>query len=53
VLGWIYEANKGLASGGPEDETANEYKVRIETERKAKVKAQIDRNTAQNSGVPW
>tara|TARA_R100000655_G_scaffold35453_1_gene68970 strand:+ start:2329 stop:2712 length:384 start_codon:yes stop_codon:yes gene_type:complete len=53
VLGWIYEANKGSKSGGPEDETAAEYKTRIETERTAKVQAQIDRKAAQSEGVPW
>ena len=47
VLGWIYEANK------EGDETADEYKARIEAERTAKVQAQIDRNTAQSEGVPW
>lgn len=47
VLSWIYEANK------EGDETANEYKARIESERTAKVQAQIDRKAAQSSGVPW
>ena len=47
VLGWIYEANK------KGDETADEYKARIEAERTAKVQAQIDRRAAQSSGVPW
>jgi len=47
VLGWIYEANKA------EDETAEEYKARIESERTAKVQAQIDRKAAQSNGVPW
>jgi len=47
VLGWIYEANK---SG---DETADEYKARIEAERTAKVQAQIDRKAAQSDGLPW
>ena len=47
VLGWIYEANK------EGDETASEYKARIETERTAKVQAQIDRAAAQSTGVPW
>ena len=53
VLGWIQEANKGTATGGPEDETAAEYKTRIETERTAKVQAQIDRKAAQSDGLPW
>ena len=39
VLGWIYEANK------EGDETADEYKARIESERTAKVQAQIDRKS--------
>jgi len=47
VLGWIYEANK------EGDETADEYKTRIESERTAKVQAQIDRKAAQSDGVPW
>ena len=53
VLGWIWEANKGPTSGGPEDETADEYKARIEAERTAKVQAQIDRKAAQSDGLPW
>tara|TARA_R100001079_G_C4393852_1_gene128445 strand:+ start:207 stop:575 length:369 start_codon:yes stop_codon:yes gene_type:complete len=53
VLGWIYDANKGPTSDGPEDETADEYKTRIETERTAKVQAQIDRKAAQSDGLPW
>ena len=47
VLGWIWEANKEA------DETADEYKARIEAERTAKVQAQIDRNATQATGVPW
>ena len=47
VLGWIWEANK------EGDETAEEYKARIEAERTAKVQAQIDRKAAQSTGVPW
>ena len=46
VLGWIYEANK------EGDETASEYKARIEAERTAKVQAQIDRKAAQSDGLP-
>ena len=53
VLGWIYDANKGPTSGGPEDETADEYKARIEAERTAKVQAQIDRKASQSDGLPW
>jgi|TARA_R100000149_G_C5821206_1_gene100459 hypothetical protein len=53
VLGWIYDQNKGPSTGGPEDETAAEYKARIEAERTAKVQAQIDRNATQATGVPW
>ena len=47
VLGWIWEANK------EGDETAAEYKARIEAERTAKVEAQIQRNATQATGVPW
>ena len=47
VLGWIWEANK------EGDETAAEYKARIEAERTAKVQAQIDRKAPQAPGVPW
>ena len=47
VLGWIWEANK------EGDETASEYKARIEAERTAKVEAQIERNATQATGVPW
>tara|TARA_R100000231_G_scaffold116027_1_gene86450 strand:+ start:3148 stop:3492 length:345 start_codon:yes stop_codon:yes gene_type:complete len=47
VLGWIWEANK------KGDETAAEYKARIEAERTAKVEAQIERNATQATGVPW
>ena len=47
VLGWIWEQNK------EGDETAAEYKARIEAERTAKVQGQIDRAATQASGVPW
>tara|TARA_Y100000356_G_scaffold129785_1_gene131259 strand:- start:54 stop:395 length:342 start_codon:yes stop_codon:yes gene_type:complete len=47
VLGWIWEQNK------ESDETSAEYKARIEAERTAKVQAQIDRKSAQSTGVPW
>ena len=42
VLGWIWEQNK------EGEETAAEYKARIEAERTAKVQAQIDRKAAQS-----
>jgi len=47
VLGWIWEQNK------EGDETAAEYKARIEAERTAKVEAQIERKATQATGVPW
>ena len=47
VLGWIWEQNK------EGDETAAEYKARIEAERTAKVQGQIDRAATQATGVPW
>jgi len=47
VLGWIWEACK------EGEETAEEFKARIESERTAKVQAQIDRKAAQATGVPW
>jgi hypothetical protein len=47
VLGWVWEACK------EGDETAEEFKARIESERTAKVQAQIDRKAAQADGVPW
>ena len=47
VLGWIWESAK------EGDETAEEFKARIEAERTAKVQAQIDRKSAQATGVPW
>ena len=53
VLGWIYDQNKGPITGGPEGETADEYKARIEADRTAKVEAQITRNATQATGVPW
>ena len=53
VLGWIWEANKGQGQFTDDDETADEYKARIETERTAKVQAQIDRKAAQSDGLPW
>ena len=53
VLGWIWEANKGQGQFTDDDETADEYKARIEAERTAKVQAQIDRKAAQSDGLPW
>ena len=47
VLGWVYDS---LKEG---DETAAEAKKRIEDERTAKVQGQIDRASANSSGVPW
>ena len=47
VLGWVYNS---LIDG---DETAAEAKARIEADRTAKVQAQIERNAAQENGVPW
>ena len=47
VLGWIWAQNK------EGDETAAEYKARIEAERTAKVEAQITRNATEATGVPW
>jgi len=52
VLGWIQEANKGPITGGPENETAAEYKARIESERTAKVQSQIDK-AKQSDELPW
>ena len=47
VLGWIWESAK------EGEETAEEFKARIESERTAKVQAQIDLKAAQANGVPW
>lgn len=47
VLGWVYDS---LVEG---DETADEAKTRIETDRTAKVQGQIDRAAAQSEGMPW
>jgi len=47
VLGWIYDS---LKKGS---ETAAQAKKRIEDNRKARVQGQIDRATAQATGVPW
>ena len=47
VLSWVYD------SLTEDDETATEAKERIEKDREAKVQGQIDRASAQASGVPW
>ena len=47
VLGWIWTS---LIEGS---ETAAEAKARIEANRTARVQGQIDRATAQATGVPW
>lgn len=47
VLGWVYDS---LIDG---DETADEAKARIESDRIAKVEAQVTRKTAQATGLPW
>jgi hypothetical protein len=52
VLGWVYSSLIQQKEDGS-DETAAEAKARIEAERTAKVQGQIDRATANSSGVPW
>lgn len=47
VLGWVYNSQ---IEG---DETADEAKARIETNRQEKVTAQVARKTAEAHGVPW
>ena len=47
VLGWVYDS---LKEG---DETAEEAKARIESNRTGKVQGQIDRKASQASGTPW
>ena len=47
VLGWVYTS---LTEG---EETADEAKARIETNRTGKVQGQIDRASAQADGTPW
>ena len=46
VLGWVHDS---LIEG---EETADEAKTRIETDRTAKVQGQIDRAAAQSEGMP-
>lgn len=47
VLGWVYNS---LIEG---DETAEEAKVRIEADRKAKVTAMVARKNSDTEGMPW
>lgn len=47
VLGWVYDS---LREG---DETADEAKARIETDRTDKVDAQIAKNANTSTGKPW
>ena len=47
VLGWVYNS---LIEG---DETADEAKARIETNRTGKVQGQINRANTTASGTPW
>jgi hypothetical protein len=52
VLGWVYSSLIKQKEDG-EQETAAEAKARIEADRTAKVQGQIDRATANSTGVPW
>ena len=47
VLGWVYTS---LIEG---EETADEAKARIETDRASKVQKQIDAAATTATGVPW
>jgi len=47
VLGWVYNS---LIEG---EETAEEAKARIETDRASKVQKQIDAAATTASGTPW
>jgi len=47
VLSWVYDS---LIEA---DETADQAKARIETDRTGKVTAQIARNSSTSSGKPW
>lgn len=47
VLGWVYD------SLIEDDETADEAKTRIETDRQAKVTAQVEKKTSVATGTPW
>ena len=61
VLGWVYNSirkhyHEDDADGNETTvytETAAEAKARTEEERTAKVQGQIDRATANSTGVPW
>ena len=61
VLGWVYNSIRKHYYEDDADgnettvytETAAEAKARIEAERTAKVQGQIDRATANSTGVPW
>ena len=52
MLGWVYSSLIKQKEDG-EQETAAEAKARIEADRTAKVQGQIDRATANSTGVPW
>jgi len=52
VLGWVYSSLIEQKEDGS-DETAAEAKARTEAENTAKVQDQIDRASANSSGVPW
>lgn len=47
VLGWVYE------SLIEDDETADEAKARVETNRQGKVTAQVAKKTSVSTGMPW
>lgn len=47
VLGWVYDS---LIEG---EETADEAKTRIETDRQGKVTAQVAAKTSVSDGLPW
>ena len=52
MLGWVYSSLIEQKEDGS-DETAAEAKARTEAENTAKVQDQIDRASANSSGVPW
>ena len=47
VLGWVYDS---LIEG---EETADEAKTRIETDRQGKVTTQVAAKTSVSDGLPW
>jgi hypothetical protein len=51
VLGWVY--TNLAANSEVENETPDQAKARIETNRIAKVWAQIERANQQSDGLPW